>query len=412
MKYHETLEINFMKKSVVHLIEWIIFAVLIEISQSYGSENIPLAILNGTLIDGTGGKPVQNAAVIVQQDRILAAGPAEQIDIPANAQCLDVKGATILPGFINAHIHQGYNEQNLKAFAQSGVTTVRDLGAHTRDEKWFERCVALNKESKNARLVAAGPFITVPDGYPFIRWGILAIMVTSPDDAVRQTEVLLQKGADLVKLSLETGKILKLNIPAPSPEIAAAVVSTAHSHGTVVSAHITSAQDVERAIKAGVNDIAHMPFDDLPPKLITGVIKAGIYWVPTLEYWYGIDYNNQMHQNAINNLRRFVQAGGKVAMGTDFAGASSNFDPGMPVREIKWMHAAGMTPMQIIVAATKNAAYICNLEKIIGTVEPGKIADVLVVKGNPLDDLRVLTNVVMVIHNGVIIRQEKTVGNN
>ena len=407
-----------MRKLIVFFIMWTVLIFLIGMPVSSQKKIAPMALLNGTLINGTGAEPVQNAVIVIQQDLILAAGSAEQVSIPTNAQRLDVKGATILPGFINAHVHQGYDEQNLKAWAKSGVTTVRDLGAFTQDGKWFIRRDALNKDPRNARLVAAGPFITASGGYPFNPWGVPAIMVSLPDDAVKQTRELIQKGADLIKLSLETGKNFSKVIPAPSPEVAAAIVKTAHNHGIVVSTHITNTQDVERAIQAGVNDIAHIPSDDLPLELAAKVAKAGIYWVPTIELWHGVQqehiflYFTKMHKRVINNLRRFVQTGGKVAMGTDFAGYSSYFDLGMPIRELEWMQDAGMTPMQIIVAATKNAAYVCNKAKIIGTIEPGKIADILVVQGNPLDDLHTLKNVVMVIHNGVIIRQEKNVGNN
>jgi imidazolonepropionase-like amidohydrolase len=112
-----------------------------------------------------------------------------------------------------------------------------------------------------------------------------------------------------------------------------------------------------------------------------------------------------MLQIAINNLRKFVQAGGKVALGTDYAGYTSQFDLGMPIREIEFMQEAGMPPMQIIVAATNHAAQVCNLEAEIGTLEPGKIADILAVKGNPLEDLHALLDVALVVHNGVIVRQ-------
>jgi imidazolonepropionase-like amidohydrolase len=371
-----------------------------------GAESAPLVLINGTLIDGTGAEPVPDAVVVIQQDRILAVGCADQVNIPANAQRLDVKGMTILPGFINAHVHLGYDEQKLQAWAQGGVTTVRDLGAFTMDGQWFTRRNALNKDSRNARLVSAGPFITVPEGYPIVPWGGSGIIVTSPEEAAQKTEQLLQQGADLIKTTLETGKIFGREIAVPSPEEAAVIVRVAHQRGTVVSAHITHSSDVERLLASGVDDIAHMVVDNLSDALVAKVIEKGTYWAPTLELWHGVGHG--FGPIAINNLRRFVQAGGKVALGTDYAGYSSQFDLGMPIREIEWMQAAGMTPMQIIVAATKNAAHVCNQEQTLGTLEPGKIADILVVKGNPLDDLQTFLNVSLVIHNGVIIRPEET----
>ncbi len=105
----------------------------------------------------------------------------------------------------------------------------------------------------------------------------------------------------------------------------------------------------------------------------------------------------------MNNLRLFVQAGGRVAIGTDFGGYTTPFDLGMPMTEIRLMETAGMAPMQIIVAGTKNAAYVCGMEERLGTIDVGKVADIIVLSDNPLDDLGALEDVRMVIHKGEII---------
>jgi imidazolonepropionase-like amidohydrolase len=363
------------------------------------------------LIDGTGGDPVPNAVVVIEQGRIMAVGAADTVKIPLHAEQIDLQGAAILPGLINAHIHQGYDEEKLKTWAQGGVTTVRDMAAFTMDGKWFTQRDALNQHATNARLVAVGPFVTVPGGYPIVPWGGAGITVTSPEEAAQETEQLLQKGADLIKIALESGLIFGQTIPQLSLEETTALVKVAHEHGTVVTAHITAIQDLDRAIRAGVDDIAHMVVNGpLPEELIQRIIEADMYWVPTLELWHGVqqDYpGGRAHQIGIENLRKFVQAGGKVALGTDYAGYSSEFDLGMPIREIEFMQAAGMTPMQIIVAATKHAAKVCNLENEIGTLEPGKIADILIVKGDPLEDLHALLDVLFVIHRGEIIRSKE-----
>ena len=109
----------------------------------------------------------------------------------------------------------------------------------------------------------------------------------------------------------------------------------------------------------------------------------------------------------LDNLRRFKNAGGKVALGTDFDGYDCEFDLGMPMTEMILMQKAGMTPMQIIVAGTKHGAHVCNLDHELGTIEKGKIADIIVVEGNPLNDIQLLQNVRIVIHNGEIIRRER-----
>ena len=143
--------------------------------------------------------------------------------------------------------------------------------------------------------------------------------------------------------------------------------------------------------------------DSLSDDLARQVADSGAYWVPTLELWHATSQANGTR--AIQNLRRFVQAGGKVALGTDYDGYAATFQLGMPIKEMEWMLQAGMTPMQVIVAGTQNAAIVCGLEDEIGTVEGGKSADVLVVDGNPLEDIHALLNVRMVIHGGVVIRE-------
>jgi imidazolonepropionase-like amidohydrolase len=357
-----------------------------------------LVLVNGTLIDGTGADSLPDALVVIQKGRIIAVGSHVEVDVPVDAKIIDVQGATILPGFINAHVHMGYNKQNLEAWAQAGVTTVRDLGGPSL----FSFRDLVLKDSQYARLVAAGPILTVPDGYPIVPFGSTNVLtVTSPEDTRQKVSRLLDDDADFIKIALEGGRIFGRNIPMLSPEESAAIVEVAHERGTLVSAHVTASQDLRLALDAGVDDIAHMVTDNLPDELAERMVEDDVYWVPTLELWKGVGHGDK---RAIANLRDFVNAGGKVALGTDYAGYYTEFDLGMPIREIEWMQEAGMTPMQIIVAGTKNAAHVCNLDHELGTLEVGKIADVLVVDGDPLDDIHALTNVRMVLHNGAVIR--------
>jgi len=360
-----------------------------------------VALVNGTLIDGTGAAPLRDAAIIIQKGRIAAVGERARVNIPTDAKIIDVQGATILPGLINAHVHQGYNEQNLKAWAQGGVTTVRDLGASPADDL-FARRDALLQDNSNARLVAAGPLVTVPDGYPMVPWGMAGLTVTSPQDATDKVNQLLDSGADVIKIAMESGGSFGRNIPMLSPQQAQAIVQAAHRRGSWVSAHVLRTPDLERALDADVDDIAHMVQDPLTDLLIGRMVKDDVYWVPTLELWKRV---GQTDKCSVTNLGRFVKAGGKVALGTDYAGYDAVFDLGLPVTEIELMQEAGMTPMQIIVAATQNAARVCNLDRELGALEPGKIADVFVVNGDPLQDIRALAQVRLVIHNGTVIRK-------
>jgi imidazolonepropionase-like amidohydrolase len=367
-----------------------------------------LVIKNGTIIDGTGADPISDGIVIIKGDRIVAVGQASSLSVPADAQVLDAQGGTILPGFINAHVHQGYSESNLEGWVKGGVTTVRDMGGSGSPHEMFSFRNARRDQPQVARLVAAGPFVSVPDGYPMVPWGAQGLTVTSPDDAREKTEQLLDDGADVVKVMMESGKTFGRQIPVLSQEEASAIVSVAHARGVPVTAHAMDSTDLERALDAGVDDIAHMIWDDLKDELSTRLVENDVYWVPTLELYRYVsaDAQNDWDERAIANLSRFVAAGGKVALGTDFAGYSTAFQLGMPMLEIEAMLESGMTPMQIIVAATQNGAHVCNLGDEVGTLEEGKAADILVVDGDPLSDIQALARTLLVIHDGVVIREQ------
>ncbi len=191
-----------------------------------------------------------------------------------------------------------------------------------------------------------------------------------------------------------------------SKKVARAIVETAHKRDKKVSAHISLSRDIKKAINAGADDLAHMALNRVPDKLLKRIVAAGIYWTPTIEVWKGFAAKGFVSDRyLLDNLGRFVKAGGKVALGTDYNGGPFPFEMGMPIKEIFWMHDAGMSPSDIIIASTKNAAEVCGLGKELGTLERGKIADILVVDENPLEDLENLKKVRLVIKDGVVIRR-------
>jgi len=353
------------------------------------------------MIDGTGGDPVDDAAVVISGGRIHYAGPRTAVEFPSAAEVIDVSGLTVLPGFFNSHVHGGLSTWRLEAWAQAGVTTVRDLGCDERNLATFRD--AHPPDPGRARLVAAGPLITVPGGYPIVPFGGRAAIVTSEENARETGEALLDGGADLLKLALETGTVFGRNIPVLSLQEARTLVQVAHGRGTVASAHITSTVDLALALGAGADDLAHMVVDRLlTPDEVEQVVAEDVYWVPTLELWLCAGPRDL----AINNLGRFVAGGGRVALGTDYAGYTCDWELGMPMIEIRLMTEAGMTPMQVIVAATLHGAHVSNLEHQLGTLEQGKIADLFIIEGDPLADVENLQNVRLVLHEGVVIRNE------
>jgi imidazolonepropionase-like amidohydrolase len=358
-----------------------------------------LVLVHARLLDGTGAPPLPDAVVVIRGDRIAAVGRAGDVAAPEGARVVDLRGATLLPGLVNAHVHAAYDPGQLQAWAQAGVTTVRDESP--RDPLHFvERRDALNADPRNATIVAATPILTVTDGYG---WAY----ADTPQAMRSLVQAYLDRGVDLVKTSLELdlqGRLWEL----PAPGITAAIVETAHARGRKVSMHVTRAWLLARAVDAGVDDVAHMVVDPVDDAVLARMVARGIAWVPTLELWRCVaaKHHNGWDVGAARNLARFHQAGGVVAMGTDFAGYTCDFEKGLPLTELLAMGEAGLSPMEVIVAATRNAARVCDREARLGTVAAGKQADLLAVRGDPLQDLRALARPILVVHRGVVIREE------
>ncbi len=357
-----------------------------------------LALVNATLIDGTGADPLAEAVVLIQGDRIVAVGPRGTINFAPETQTIDLQGATILPGFINAHVHFAYDERSLETWALAGVTTVRDEGIIS--SRPLADLLAFRDKTradpKYARLVSAGYMTTVPGGYG-------DLFVSSPEDARQKMTEELDAGVDLLKISLEDGYAGRSGLPKLTGEEIAAIVAVAHERGTRVSGHLTQGAYLEQMVNAGVDDVAHIPYDFIGPEVLKSMVARDIYFTPTFTVFR--NYGAPVSQ-CVANLRKFLELGGHAALGNDYGGGPGDFEQGIPMYEIEQMTKAGMTPMEIIVASTLNAAHVSNLEKELGTLEPGKIADILVVSGNPLDNLQVLQKVRLVIHQGVVIRDE------
>ena len=360
-------------------------------------ESATLALTNGTLIDGTGADPLADAVVLLGGDKILAAGAADSLKVPEGVTTVDLGGATILPGFINAHVHRGFDKSNLQAWAEGGVTTVRDEGtmpAQIATLKAFQ--AEVGADPHYARLVSAGVMLAVPGGYG-------DLFIASPEEARQAVMTEIDQGVNAVKVALEDGYAGTHGLPKLTPEELKAIVTTAHEHGLPVSGHITQGAYIQSLVDAGVDDVAHLAYDYIAPDTLQQMVKQDVYFIPTFTVFRNYGAPIGMIQN---NLRQFIDLGGKAALGNDYGGGPGAFELGIPMYEVQMMSQSGMTPMQVILAGTKNAAHVLRLDAEIGSIEPGKFADIIIVDGNPLDDLQTLANVKMVIHNGAIIRDE------
>jgi len=356
-----------------------------------------IALVGGAIFDGTGGEVIPDGVVLVRDGRIAAVGRRSAVEIPPDAEVRDVSGMTVLPGLINTHVHDAYDTATLVAWAQGGVTTVRDLTPRTGDLAAVSALYAFRdaalSDPRCARLVGASPMLCNPDGYGFLA-------LSSPEEAAGTVGRFLDAGADLIKIGIESRQGTR-TWPLISQDLVDAIVSAAHARGAYVSAHVSQPAHVEMALDAGVDELAHMAYGFVSDELVARIVAAGIIWVPTLELWHGVGYGRH---GVDTNLLRFVRAGGTVALGTDYGGYAIPFDLGTPITEIRLMSGASLTPMEILLSATRNAARACGLADSVGTLETGKVADVLVVEGDPLTDLEALTRVRLVLRAGVVIR--------
>jgi len=332
-----------------------------------------VALVGARLIDGTGGPAVDDAVVVLERGRIMAVGT--QHPVPAGARVVDLRGATLTPGVVDAHVHLGLAGDPAR-LVRRGVTAVRDLG-------WpAGRLAPLVAAAWKAGLLVhvVGPILTAPGGYPTrATWAPAGTgrQVGSPDQAVRAVDAVVALGACAVKVGLEdrAGPLL-------DARTLATVVERAAEWGRPVTAHVGSAEALALTLDAGVAELAHVPFSPVPisDELVHRAVAAGVGLVPTLHCRDAAPGGEQ--QAATGFLARWVAAGGPVAYGTDLGNACTA--PGVDGRELALLAQAGLSPGEVVVAATSAAARAIGAAEVTGRVAPGLRADLL--DGDPLSD--------------------------
>jgi imidazolonepropionase-like amidohydrolase len=346
-----------------------------------------LTIVGAAVFDGSGSPPVPARTVVLRGGRVERVGPAGELAPPAGATVVDGAGCTLLPGIVDLHVHLDFYPP--AQVLAGGVTTVRDLG-------WpAGRLAALREQAArpgaaSPRLLAAGQIVTVPGGYPTrAAWAPpgTARPVGSAHEAAAAVAELAAAGAAVVKVALDD----RVGPTLPEP-VLAAVVAAAGAHGLGVTAHVGTAREAEKALAAGVGELAHWPFDRraLPEGLIAG-LAAAVTVVPTLHI--------QPSRARRRGVRRFVELGGRVLYGTDLGNQGP--PPAVDVEELRLLVAAGLPPAAALAAATSKAAAHLGLADA-GRVAPGARADLLLVAGDPLTDLDALSRVRLVTRDGVV----------
>ena len=395
----------------------------------------PLAIRRVLLIDGTGAK-LERATVVVDGDRIAAVGSDGRVKVPRGSRVIEGHGLALLLGLIDCHVHYCLDagpdairtlEQDdptataikavthARATLEAGITTVRDVGSREHISISVTRAIKAGI-IPGPRTLNAGLVICMPGGHAWF----IGRQADGPDEIVKAVAEQIRAGADVIKF-IATGGVLT---PGASPGTAQltleelrAGVEEAVRAGRRVAAHAHGAEGMKNALRAGVHSIEHGTL--LDDEALDLFLELRTFLVPTLSaIQCGFEHGKQggmpdyalekcagMAEAQRKNFRKAVKAGVRIAMGTD-AGTPFNYH-GRNAQELRRMVQLGLTPMRAIEAATRSAATLLGLEQEIGTVEAGKQADLIVVKGNPLDDIALLekpARLRYVIQSGKIVK--------
>ena len=417
-----------------------------------------VAMVGGTLVDGTLSDPIRDSVILIEGERIVAVGTVKTLTVPADATVISTEGMTVMPGLWDMHVHLMINGHadydhwdktypaqfrdvimpaSAKQLLLAGVTGARDLGGPLEDS------IAVRDAINSGRipgptLFVSGPFIQKKPypGTEQFRWG-----VDSPADARAKIKRIAQAGVDVVKLIDQDGM---------SDAELAAIVDEAHKHGLPVVAHAHRPEEIRRGLKAGVDCFEHTGLaasPEYPPDVIaalrerTGNMASGpLFWTPTIEGLYNFPYTVKNHEfidgtdwhvgltpAIVDDIRQSLEhperisyfqqtpqrwptlqrkfqqlreSGVLLLIGTD-SGIPMKFHSGSTWNELDvWVNKLGVPAIDAIRAATYWPAVAMKADKDYGTVTEGKYADIIAVKGDVLKQVALLQRVDIVVKHG------------
>ena len=392
-----------------------------------------LVLKGATLISGRDNEVVEHSRVVLNDSVIESVGKTDKKDLQEkdgkDLEVVSLDGMTLLPGLIDTHIHLVGNgeisvfvnlfESSMKRAIKSvrylhdllsmGLTTVRSGGD---GNDYFEMAlrVCINEGYiEGPRFLATGYHLTATGGHayflpPWTDESNCVGMRCDGEDAFRKAaRMQLAYGCDSVKVTSGKGleELGDPRIPELTTAEMAAAVEEAHKRGKIVIAHAMGAPAIKNALTAGVDSIVHGFWID--EECAEMMAKKGVYWEPTIRYPSRIAEdagksgtppfyvkNCSMAAEALQkNLLRWVRAGVKITLGSD-AGGVPIFFHGENAQELEYMVKLGLSPLEAIIASTRHSAECLRLESRIGTIEPGKEADMLILEGDPLKDIRIM----------------------
>ncbi|MBC6608833.1 amidohydrolase family protein [Hymenobacter sp. BT188] len=380
------------------------------------------ALRFGSVITGQ-GQVISNAVVLVNADRIMQVGSEKAIAIPAGAETIDLRAYTAIPGLIDAHTHLSFYwdkapgstpwgqlgslsapvtvflaQENARKALETGVTTVRDLGSFDNMDLALRELI--NRGAMlGPRMLVAGNGLHVTSS-PYKVGAIPdAGQCDGVADVQRVARQQLAAGVDWIKMYGSTGSDKDVTgFQTFSYEEMKAAVDVAHQAGKRIAIHSYGPDGARAAVRAGTNTVEHAI--DMDDATLKAMAKQGIIYVPTVDHnryyvahkdEYGYDAQtveglNQYLGKNVETLKRAIKAKVKIAMGSDavFTGFGEN------TRELEWFVQAGMSPEQALQTATTTGAEMLGLEKELGAIAPGYLADIVAVKGDPLQDIQVV----------------------
>ena len=425
---------------------WILAGLLLTLQPLAAAEPAParppriVAVRAGRLIDGRGGAPIRDAVILIQGDRITAVGPG--LAIPAGAEIVDLSKKTVLPGLIDCHTHitnqSGNYYEDLfrrspidaavvahvyaRRTLEAGFTTVRDVGSSEFIDVALRNAIDRG-DVVGPRMQVATMAVGSTGGHndlsgfsPYLRFDHFSGVADGPAEIRKLVRFEVKNGADLIKVMATAGVLSEeasVGAPQYSQEEMDAVVSEATMWGKRVAAHAHGAEGIKRAARAGVTSIEHGGMiDEEGVRLLK---QKGIYLVPDIytdEYILAeadhlglppkmIEKEKELRVHQLANWKRAIAAGVKLAFGTD-AGV---YPHGQNARQFHSLLELGLTPAQVIQMATTSAADLLGWSDRVGSLTPGRYADLIAVDGDPLTDVTELERVRFVMKGGTVIKQ-------
>ena len=394
-------------------------------------------IAGATIVDLAGGEPIENGVVVIEDARIQTVGPRSSTRLPANAEVTEAGGTWLLPGLLNMHVHLGLvlpgrlaaelaNEteaelalrmaSNARASLLAGVTTIRLPGDRRHADIALAKAIERG-QAVGPRIFSAGQMVDITGGH-----GASGETFDGPYELRKAVRREIAAGASWVKIAISGGIATERGDIAEAlmtPDEIEAVIDAAHRFGAKVTAHSGSPQATSDAVDAGIDCIEHGYF--LTREVLRKMKQNGTWFVPTIVVsqpatfpffekigsppWH-LDRVESVGREHWKALEMAIEEGVSIALGTDQFPHEPNDGTIATVREAEYYVEAGMAPLQALRAATIEAAKLLGAEKDVGSVEPGKFADIIAVRSDPTKNISALRDIVFVMKGGVVYRSE------